>query len=144
VDNETRQEFKALTALISGIAASLGEVKVDVAGLKQDVGALKQDVAGLKQDVAVLKQEVADLRVRVGGLELLVTNVTDSLIREIGEIKERGDRMNVKLDKIAAGAHYVTRLVEWSEKQDKFQEDILHRVQVIERRLDIRPKDQQQ
>jgi hypothetical protein len=31
-------------------------------------------------------------------------------------------------------------LFEWLEKQDKFQEDILRRVQVIERKLDIRPE----
>jgi hypothetical protein len=46
--------------------------------------------------------------------------------------------MSARLDKIAAGSHYVTRLVEWSEKQDRFQEDILKRVAVIEARLDIR------
>ena len=71
-----------------------------------------------------------------------VHNVAESLSREIGEVRERVDRMSVRLDKIAAGAHYVTRLVEWSEKQDKFQEDILRRVQVIESRLDIRPEAQ--
>jgi uncharacterized coiled-coil protein SlyX len=59
--------------------------------------------------------------------------------QEIGAVKEqmkegfdrldaRMSRMEARLDKIAAGAHYVTRLVEWSEKQDAFQADTLHRL----------------
>jgi hypothetical protein len=44
--------------------------------------------------------------------------------------------MATRLDKIAAGAHYVTRLVEWSESQDAFQLDILHRVQALESHQD--------
>jgi hypothetical protein len=43
--------------------------------------------------------------------------------------------MDARLGKIAAGAHYVTRLAEWSEKQDVFQLDILHRVQALETRV---------
>ena len=38
------------------------------------------------------------------------------------------DRMEMRLDKIAAGSHYVSRLVEWSEKQDQFQADTLRRL----------------
>jgi hypothetical protein len=77
----------------------------------------------------------------------LIVNVKESLEREIGEVKEslgreisglgeRIDRMDVRLGKIAAGSGYVTRLVEWSEKQDRFQLDILERVQKLETRLD--------
>src|SRR5437879_10613939 len=72
-------------------------------------------------------------------LRLLVNNVSDSVIREIGEAKESMARMNVRLDKIAAGSHYVGRLVAWSEKQDKFQEDLLRRVQ-LERWRDQKDK----
>jgi hypothetical protein len=36
--------------------------------------------------------------------------------------------MEMRLDKIAAGSHYVSRLVEWSEKQDQFQADTLRRL----------------
>jgi hypothetical protein len=43
--------------------------------------------------------------------------------------------MEARLDKIAAGAHYVTRLVEWSEKQDKFQADALRRFNEFDERL---------
>ena len=66
----------------------------------------------------------------------LIVNVKESLEREIGGLGERMDRMDARLGKIAAGAHYVTRLVEWSEKRDAFQEDILQRVQKLETRLD--------
>jgi hypothetical protein len=43
-------------------------------------------------------------------------------------VEARLDRMEARLDKIAAGSHYVTRLVEWSEKQDLFQADTLRRI----------------
>jgi hypothetical protein len=43
-------------------------------------------------------------------------------------VEARLDRMEARLDKIAAGSHYVTRLVEWSEKQDSFQADALRRM----------------
>ena len=43
-------------------------------------------------------------------------------------VEARLDRMEARLDKIAAGSHYVTRLVEWSEKQDSFQADTLRRM----------------
>ena len=65
----------------------------------------------------------------------LIVGVKESLEREITVVRERVDRMDTRLDKIAAGAHYVTRLAEWSEVQDRFQLDILHRVQVLEERL---------
>jgi hypothetical protein len=45
-------------------------------------------------------------------------------------------RVDALLDKVAAGSHYVTRLVEWSEKQDRFQEDILKRVAALEARVE--------
>jgi len=66
----------------------------------------------------------------------LVESVKESLEREIGELRQSVQRMETRLDKIAAGAHYVTRLVEWSEAQDAFQRDLLRRVQVLESRLD--------
>ena len=51
---------------------------------------------------------------------------------EIGQrfdrVDARLDRMETRLDKIAAGSHYVSRLVEWSEKQDQFQADTLRRL----------------
>jgi hypothetical protein len=56
----------------------------------------------------------------------------DSLKSEMKEGFDRLDarmsRMETRLDKIAAGAHYVSRLVEWSEKQDAFQSDTLRRL----------------
>ena len=91
---------------------------------------------------AETREGFEQVKAMIANLTDLVQNVSESLSREIGDVKERVDRMSVRLDKIAAGAHYVTRLVEWSEKQDKFQEDILRRVQVIEHRLDIRPEAQ--
>jgi hypothetical protein len=55
-----------------------------------------------------------------------------SLETEMGQrfdrVEARLDRMEARLDKIAAGSHYVTRLVEWSEKQDLFQADTLRRL----------------
>lgn len=66
----------------------------------------------------------------------LITGVKESLEREIAEVNETVGRMEVRLGKIAAGAHYVSRLVEWSESQDAFQTDILRRVQALERKLE--------
>ena len=76
-----------------------------------------------------------ELRQQFKVLSTLVENVKDSLEREIMQVKERLDRMETRFDKIAAGAHYVTRPVEWSEKQDHFQIDILRRVQALEERV---------
>ena len=72
-------------------------------------------------------------------LKTLVISLHDSHSREIAEVKETIARMSVKLDKVAAGAHYVTRLVEWSESQDQFQADILRRVQVLEQKVSKLP-----
>jgi hypothetical protein len=76
-----------------------------------------------------------ELRQQFKVLSTLVENVKDSLEREIMQVKERLDRMETRFDKIAAGAHYVTRIVEWSEKQDHFQIDILRRVQALEEKV---------
>ena len=76
-------------------------------------------------------------------LPTLMENVKESLERELKrEIKNVGDaveRMSARLDKIAAGSPYVTRLVEWSEKQDRFQEDILKRVAALEAKMTAPP-----
>jgi len=77
-----------------------------------------------------------ETRQQFQALTTLVVSVKESLEREIGELRQSVQRMKTRLDKIAAGAHYVTRLVEWSEAQDAFQRDILHRVQTLESRLD--------
>ena len=75
-------------------------------------------------------------------LTTLIQEVKESLEREIGEIRDTLSRISARLDKIAAGAHYVTRLVEWSEKQDLFQTDLLQRVQTLERRVkDLEKRD---
>lgn len=75
------------------------------------------------------------LKQQFQALATLIEGVKESLEREVKSVGERVDRMSVRLDKIASGSHYVTRLVEWSEKQDLFQDDILRRVQALEKRL---------
>ena len=59
-------------------------------------------------------------------------NMFRSLETEMGQrfdrVDSRLDRMETRLDKIAAGSHYVSRLVEWPEKQDQFQTDTLRRL----------------
>jgi hypothetical protein len=70
------------------------------------------------------------------GLSLLVETVKESLEREIARLRETIGLMDTRLTKIAAGAHYVSRIVEWSEKQDQIQGDLLKRVQRLEDRLD--------
>jgi hypothetical protein len=69
-------------------------------------------------------------------LSLLVETVKESLEREIARLREGIDHMDTRLIKITAGAHYVSRLVEWSDKQDVTQADLLKRVQRLEQRLD--------
>lgn len=54
-------------------------------------------------------------------LSTLVENVKESLEREIRSVGDRVDRMCARLDKIAAGSHYVTRLVEWSENRTGYR-----------------------
>jgi len=90
-----------------------------------------------------LRQQFQSINQKFESMTTLIVNVKESLEREIGGVRadvgslgERIDRMDVRLSKIAAGAGYVTRLVEWSEKQDRFQLDILERVQKFETRVD--------
>jgi septal ring factor EnvC (AmiA/AmiB activator) len=66
----------------------------------------------------------------------LVVEVKESIECEIRDVSAKVDRMGARLDKIGAGAHYVTSLVEWSEKQDKFQEDFLERLLKLEGRVE--------
>ena len=69
---------------------------------------------------------------RFDRLEQLFQSTFDSLKAEMGQrfdrVDARMDRMEARLDKIAAGTHYVTRLADWSEKQDLFQADTLRRL----------------
>ena len=80
-----------------------------------------------------------ELRQQFRELSTLMDHVKQSLEREIQGVGDLVDRMSARLDKIAAGSHYVSRLVEWSEKQDRFQEDILRRVAALEARMEERP-----
>jgi hypothetical protein len=72
-------------------------------------------------------------------LAKLVESIGESHGREIKNVGDAVERMSARLDKIAAGSHYVTRLVEWSEKQDRFQEDILKRVAALEAKMTAPP-----
>jgi hypothetical protein len=74
-----------------------------------------------------------ELKQQFRELSTLVENGKESLERVIKGVGDRMDRMSARLDKIAAGSHYITRLVEWSEKQASFQEDILRRIAALER-----------
>ena len=91
--------------------------------------------AELRQQFQLIQQQFESVQQQFRSLFGLVEGVKDSLEREITQVRDRVDRMDSRLDKIAAGTHYVTRLVEWSETQDKFQADILHRVQVLESKV---------
>ncbi len=51
----------------------------------------------------------------------------ESLEQKILSAGYRVDRMTARLDMIAAGSHGVTRLVEWSERRNRFQEVSLAR-----------------
>jgi hypothetical protein len=90
----------------------------------------------LREQFQSINQKFDSINQKFESMTTLIVNVKESLEREIGIVRERVDRMDTRLAKIAAGAGYVTRLVEWSEKQDRFQDDILQRVQKLEGRLD--------
>ena len=51
--------------------------------------------------------------------ESLCDSVKNEMKEGFHRVDARMERMEARLDKIAAGAHYVTRLVEWSEKQER-------------------------
>ena len=78
------------------------------------------------------RQEFKKLNQKLESLVTLVESFKESLEREIHGVAERIDRTDAHLHRIAAGAHYVTRLVDWSEKQDVFATDIVQRVQKLE------------
>lgn len=76
-----------------------------------------------------------ELAQRFDNLAHLFDTVAVSLGHEIGDVKAIVERFSARLDKIAAGTHYVARLADWSEKQDKFQAEILDRVRSLEARI---------
>src|SRR5260370_13190051 len=67
-------------------------------------------------------------------VEDLFRSLEREMRQEFTDLRATLDRMGARLDKIAAGAHYVTRLVEWSEKQDQFQLDTLKRLTELDAR----------
>lgn len=71
---------------------------------------LREYLEGMK---AELRDEIRAFEKRTVAL---VIEVKESLEREVRDVSAKVDRMGARLDKIGAGAHYVTRLVEWSEK----------------------------
>lgn len=76
-----------------------------------------------------------ELRQQFHSLSTFVEGMKECLEREIAGVRERIDRMDARFDKIAAGAHYVTGLVERPEIRDTFQKVILRRVQAFEQRM---------
>src|ERR1017187_2079495 len=122
MDDELRQQFQALSALIKSV-----DLKTD---------ALLTQIESVDRKTEALSTLVESLDRKTEALSTLIESVKESLEREIGTVRETVLRMATRLDKIAAGAHYVTRLVEWSESQDAYQLDILHRVQALESRQD--------
>ena len=119
MDDELRQQLQALSALVVGVKESL-DGKIE----------------SLDGKIESLDGKIESLDGRIESLDGKIESVKESLEREIGTVRETVQRMATRLDKIAAGAHYVTRLVEWSESQDAYQLDILHRVQALESRQD--------
>jgi hypothetical protein len=59
---------------------------------------------------AETKQQFENLTERFENLTKLMYELHGSVIREVGEVKEIVARMSVRLDKIAAGTHYVSKL----------------------------------
>ena len=97
---------------------------------------LRQQFQSVQQQFQSVQHQFDLMQQQFRSLYGLVEGVKESLEREVTDVRDRVDRMSGRLDKIAAGAHYVTRLVEWSETQDKFQADILQRLQKLESRVD--------
>jgi hypothetical protein len=60
--------------------------------------------------------------------ENLFRSLETEMAQRFDRVDSRLDRMETRLDKIAAGSHYVSRIVDWSEKQDQFQADTLRRL----------------
>ena len=98
---------------------------------------LRQYLEGIERRLTDMERRLTE-RIETGEKRTvaLVVEVKESLEREIRDVSAKVDRMGARLDKIGAGAHYVTRLVEWSEKQDKFQEDFLERLLKLEGRVE--------
>jgi hypothetical protein len=67
--------------------------------------------------------------------EKLFRSLETEMVQRFDRVEARLDRMETRLDKIAAGSHYVSRLVEWSEKQDQFQADTLRRLNDLSDRV---------
>lgn len=84
----------------------------------------------------------AELRAAEARLNLLITEVSQSHSRELAEIRQTLSQLNSRVDRMSAGSHYVSRLTEWADKQERFGEDILTRIQLLERKVDKLEKNQ--
>jgi hypothetical protein len=76
-----------------------------------------------------------ELKQQLAAIVTLIENVKESLEHEIGTLRQSIERMDARLAKIGAGAHYVSRLVEWSEKQDQFQADTVRQIHELADRV---------
>src|SRR5882724_6053562 len=111
MDDELRQK---LDLMMSGIERSSHQLTV----VERNSSELRSDLTQLiQQNSNELRSDLTQLVVRSSHqLFLLIESVKESFEREISRLRERIDLMDTRLNKIAAGTHYVTRLVEWSEK----------------------------
>jgi chromosome segregation ATPase len=130
MDDETRQYFQALSAQISDLKDSQ-----DRRFEEQDrkIEALDRKFEAFRESV---NQKIEALNARIDSLSTLLGNVKEALEREIGMVGGTVERMEAWINKITAGAHFVSKLWDWSEKQDVFQADILKRVQSLESPID--------
>jgi len=86
---------------------------------------------------------IETMNAKFESLTMLIVSVKESLEREIQNLSKRVDRMEIRLKRIEAGAHYVTRLVEWSAKQDDITNEIVARVEKLESTVEELKKDRQ-
>jgi hypothetical protein len=77
----------------------------------------------LKQYLEAMESRMADrLENRIGSIFTLVTEVKESLERQIENVTSRFDAQAIRLDRQAAmlqtGARWTNRMIAWSEKVD--------------------------
>ncbi len=142
--NEGPMTLDDLAAMVSqGFSDLQGQItglRVDVSGLKTGVAVLKADVAVLKTDMTTLRAEVGDLKGQVGGLRHEVTGLRVELTAFRSEVDRRFEGMTNRFDRHERDLADIKYLLTDAVRRGEFL-DLKQRVEVVERRLGLGPRD---
>ena len=100
--DRTNDEVAGLKVEMVGVKQEIGGVKLEMAGVKQEIVGLRTDVDGLKVEMVGVKQEIVGVKQEIKAVRVATQSGFELLSRaqarrdgDIGELRERLDRVEV-------------------------------------------------